>query len=265
MINALVDIVLRHKRIIPVIVALVGIGAYMIPANSLALAAISGSGNVLQTVTQSNSISASNTGKYGGAFADFNLQLNSASNTADVALSNHGGTIKDSGNVLQDISQSNSISATNSGDNGIADASHNIQANSASNTADVHISNHGGSYHGGKIKDSGNVVQSISQSNDIQASNSGSSGSATADNNLQSNDASNSATVHISNHGGSHDSKGSDHKSGKISDSGNVAQSVSQSNSISSSNSGDHGSSDASGNVQSNSASNSADVHIKNH
>ena len=253
MLNALVDIILRHKRIIPVIVALVGIGAYMIPANSLALAAISGSGNVLQTLTQSNSISASNTGKYGGAFADFNLQLNSASNTANVALVNHGGAIKDSGNVLQDISQSNSISATNSGDHGIADASHNIQANSASNSADVHISNHGGSYHGGKIKDSGNVLQSISQSNDIQASNSGSSGSATADHNIQSNDASNSATVHISNHGG------------KIKDSGNVAQSISQSNSISSSNSGDHGSSDASGNLQSNSASNSADVHIKNH
>jgi hypothetical protein len=155
--------------------------------------------------------------------------------------------------MVQDISQSNSISATNSGDNGIADASHNIQVNSASNTADVHISNHGGHYHGGKISNSGNVVQSITQSNDIQASNSGSSGSATANNNVQSNDASNSATVHISNHGG------------KIKDSGNVVQSVSQSNSISSSNSGSSGTAHANGNVQSNSASNSADVHIKNH
>ena len=253
MINALVDIILRHKRIIPVIVALVAIGAYIIPANSLALGAISGSGNVQQAITQSNSISASNTGKYGGAFADFNFQLNSASNTADVNLVNHGGTISGSGNVLQAISQSNSISATNSGDNGIADASHNIQVNSASNTADVHISNHGGHYHGGKISNSGNVVQSITQSNDIQASNSGSSGSATANNNVQSNDASNSATVHISNHGG------------KIKDSGNVVQSVSQSNSISSSNSGSSGTAHANGNVQSNSASNSADVHIKNH
>ena len=168
--------------------------------------------------------------------------------------------------MVQDISQSNSISATNSGDNGIADASHNIQVNSASNTADVHISNHGGNYHGAKISNSGNVAQSITQSNDIQASNSGSSGSATANNNVQSNDASNSATVHISNHSGNHDSKGSHDKGGaKISDSGNVAQSISQSNSISSSNSGDSGSSDASGNLQSNSASNSADVHIKNH
>ena len=253
MINALVDIILRHKRIIPVIVALVAIGAYIIPANSLALGAISGSGNVQQAITQSNSISASNTGKYGGAFADFNLQLNSASNTADVSLVNHGGKISDSGNVLQAISQSNSISATNSGDNGIADASHNIQVNSASNTADVHISNHGGHYHGGKISNSGNVAQSITQSNDIQASNSGSSGRATANNNVQSNDASNSATVHISNHGG------------KIKDSGNVVQSASQSNSVSSSNSGSSGTAQANGNVQSNSASNSADVHIKNH
>jgi len=253
MINALVDIILRHKRIIPVIVALVSIGAYIIPANSLALGAISGSGNVQQAITQSNSISASNTGKYGGAFADFNLQLNSASNTADVSLVNHGGKISDSGNVLQAISQSNSISATNSGDNGIADASHNIQVNSASNTADVHISNHGGHYHGGKISNSGNVAQSITQSNDIQASNSGSSGRATANNNVQSNDASNSATVHISNHGG------------KIKDSGNVVQSASQSNSVSSSNSGSSGTAQANGNVQSNSASNSADVHIKNH
>jgi len=253
MINALVDIILRHKRIIPVIVALVAIGAYIIPANSLALGAISGSGNVQQAITQSNSISASNTGKYGGAFADFNLQLNSASNTADVNLVNHGGKISDSGNVLQAISQSNSISATNSGDNGIADASHNIQVNSASNTADVHISNHGGNYHGGKISNSGNVVQSITQANDIQASNSGSSGSATANNNVQSNHASNSATVHISNHGG------------KIKDSGNVVQSVSQSNSIGSSNSGGSGTAHANGNVQSNSASNSADVHVKNH
>ena len=139
MINALVDIILRHKRIILVIVALVGIGAYMIPANSLALAAISGSGNVLQTITQSNSISASNTGKYGGAFADFNLELNSASNTADVALSNHGGKVSNSGNVLQGITQTNSISASNTGDHGTASASNNIQSNSAANTANVHI------------------------------------------------------------------------------------------------------------------------------
>jgi hypothetical protein len=102
--------------------------------------------------------------------------------------------------MVQDISQSNSISATNSGDNGIADASHNIQVNSASNTADVHISNHGGHYHGGKIKDSGNVVQSVSQSNSISSSNSGSSGTAHANGNVQSNSASNSADVHIKNH-----------------------------------------------------------------
>ena len=77
--------------IVPLIAVLNGIGGYMIPTSTLV--AISGSGNVVQSITQSNSISASNTGKYGGDFADFNLQLNSASNTADVLLSNHGGTI----------------------------------------------------------------------------------------------------------------------------------------------------------------------------
>ena len=77
--------------IVPLIAVLIGIGGYMIPTSTLV--AISGSGNVVQSITQSNSISASNTGKYGGDFADFNLQLNSASNTADVLLSNHGGTI----------------------------------------------------------------------------------------------------------------------------------------------------------------------------
>src|SRR5438128_937270 len=128
MLNALVDIILRHKRIIPVIVALVGIGTYMIPANSLALAAISASGNVLQTLTQSNSIQASNRGSSGSATADDNNQSNDASNSATVHISNHGGKIKDSGNVAQSISQSNSISSSNSGDQGTSSASGNIQS-----------------------------------------------------------------------------------------------------------------------------------------
>lgn len=67
-------------------------------------------------------------------------------------------------------------------------ADFNSQSNSASNSADVHISNGGhknsdktwrsGSDNGGggKISHSGNVDQSISQSNSITASNSGTGG-----------------------------------------------------------------------------------------
>ena len=96
----------------------------------------------------------------------------------------------------------------------------NSQSNSATNVASVHIHN-GGSHHhdkksghhdkGGSVKDSGNVVQSIDQSNSISASNSGNCGSASADGNSQSNNATNIASVDIHNHGG-----------GKIKDSGNV-------------------------------------------
>jgi hypothetical protein len=176
------------------------------------------------------------------AFADSsasgNIQSNSASNTATVHISNgghhnsdnksgrggndnnhkSGAIVSHSGNVDQSISQSNSISASNSGSGGSAFADFNSQSNDASNSADVSIHNHGNH---GKISHSGNVDQSITQSNDIQASNSGSGGSAFADFNTQSNDASNTASVDISNSG-----------HGSISHSGNVEQSISQSNSI---------------------------------
>jgi hypothetical protein len=275
--NSIVEFILRHKQIIPVVVALAGIGAYMIPANSLALGAITGSGNVIQSVSQSNSISATNTGKYGGAFANDNTQVNSADNSAFVTLVSGGGSyvggggsIKDSGNVLQTIDQSNSISATNSGDFGTANANDNTQVNDASNSATVDISSQGGHHHhGGSIKDSGNVIQSITQSNSISADNSGASGTANANDNTQVNSASNTASVDISsgsNHNGdsksNHDNHHGDKKSGSIKDSGNVVQSISQSNSISASNSGDHGTANANHNTQVNSASNSADVHI---
>jgi hypothetical protein len=271
MFNSIAEGIGRHKKIIPAVVALAAIAAYVIPANSLALgAAISGSGNVVQTQTQSNSISATNSGKYGGAFADFNFQLNDASNTADVSVTNDPGHNKiiDSGNVLQSIDQSNSISADNSGDFGTASASHNTQVNSASNDASVNVSNDpsGGNYHHhhhhDKISNSGNVIQSIDQSNSISASNSGASGTATADDNTQVNDAHNHADVNVSNDpsGGSHHH----HSGDKIKDSGNVVQSISQSNSDSASNSGDHGTASASHNTQVNSASNDAHVNVSN-
>jgi hypothetical protein len=59
---------------------------------------------------------------------------------------------------------------------------------------------------GGKVSDSGNVQQSISQSNSVSASNSGSGGSASTSDNSQS-----IASVDIHNHGG-----------GKVKDSGNA-------------------------------------------
>ncbi|HET7147526.1 MAG TPA: hypothetical protein VFI73_03420 [Candidatus Nitrosopolaris sp.] len=212
---------------------------------------ISDSGNVHQDISQSNDISASNTGSGGSASADFNSQSNDASNSADVSIHNHGshGKISHSGNVDQSITQSNSISASNTGGSpppcgtcitapvrtdgvsgGSASADFNTQSNSATNTADVDIHNHGG-----KISHSGNVDQSITQSNDIQVSNSGSSDGcgvscstaleiiipgADANFNTQSNDATNTASVDISGHGGS------------LSHSGNVDQSITQSNSI---------------------------------
>jgi len=130
------------------------------------------SGNVVQSIGQSNSISASNSGNSGQASADFNTQSNSAANIADVNIHNHGGgEIKDSGNVAQVISQSNSITATNTANGGSASADFNTQSNDAANVANVDISNHGG-YHGGKIKDSGNVAQIIAQDNSITATNS---------------------------------------------------------------------------------------------
>src|ERR1700730_7265260 len=149
--NSLKETLVRHKRIIPILVALVAIAAYMIPAH-IAIAAVIGSGNVHQAVTQSNSVSASNSGKYGGAFADFNTLTNSATNAATVEISNHGGGhyvgkikgVVGSGNVDQAISQSNSVTATNTGDFGIATAFDNSLSNTASNTASVEINNHVG-------------------------------------------------------------------------------------------------------------------------
>ena|SRR6266496_6726476 len=53
----------------------------------------------------------------------------------------HGDKIENSGNVIQSIDQSNVIVASNSGDNGNANANDNTQVNDASNSADVHIHN----------------------------------------------------------------------------------------------------------------------------
>jgi len=178
---------------------------------------------------------------------------------ASTALADKGGKVSDSGNVVQSISQSNSISASNSGAHGSASADLNTQSNEAANVASVDIHN-GGSHDkksgydkGGSIKDSGNVVQSIDQSNSISASNSGASGSASADLNTQSNEAANIASVDIHNHGG------------KIKDSGNVAQILAQANSINATNTALGGSASADFNNQNNTAINFADVHVGNH
>ena len=227
---------------------------------------IKGSGNVVQSIDQSNSISASNSGSGGSASADFNSQTNNAANIASVDIHNHGGgKIKDSGNVLQAIGQSNSITATNTGPGGSASADFNTQTNNAANIASVDISNHGG-YHGGKIKDSGNVAQLIGQDNSITATNSPTSllaclvvpgippcSSASADFNTQTNNAANIASVDIHNHGGT------------IKDSGNVAQILAQANSINATNTAVGGSASADFNNQNNTAINFADVHIGNH
>jgi hypothetical protein len=76
------------------------------------------------------------------ATANDNTQSNSAANLAFVDIHNHGGKIKDSGNVAQLIAQANSINATNTGNGGSATADFNTQNNTATNFADVAIGNH---------------------------------------------------------------------------------------------------------------------------
>ena len=111
---------------------------------------------LLQLIGQDNSITATNSPPptllaclvgpalppCSSASADFNTQTNSAANIASVHIHNHGGTIKDSGNVAQLIAQANSINATNTGSFGSASADFNNQNNTAINFADVHIGNH---------------------------------------------------------------------------------------------------------------------------
>ena len=176
----------------------------MIPGSSLASTAfahsggkVSDSGNVQQSISQSNSVSASNSGSGGSASADHNTRSNSATSVASVDIHNggshhdkksgkhhdKGGSVKDSGNVVQSIDQSNSISASNSGSGGSASASDNSQSNDGANIASVDIHNHGGRQSQGH----GNVLQAISQSNSITATNTAPGGSATADDNTQSN------------------------------------------------------------------------------
>jgi hypothetical protein len=284
--NSLKENLVRHKRIIPVIVAIVAIAAYMIPAH-LASAAVSGSGNAIQSVTQSNSVSASNSGKYGGAFADNNILTNTATNgpnnihiVGGPYFGNIGGAsgsgVSDSGNAVQLATQSNSVTATNTGDGtptnpAIASASNNLLTNTATNGPNnIHISNKGGGSSG--VTRSGNAVQLADQSNSVSATNSGANGIAVADFNTLKNTATNTADVHISNHGSSQgsshngDSRTSDNggSSKGVSDSGNVVQVAKQSNSVSASNSGDNGAASASGNSLSNSASNTAHVDISN-
>jgi hypothetical protein len=178
MINGLEHVLVTHKLIIAVIVAAAAILSYTLPINSI-MASVSHSGNVQQSISQLNSIS-------GGGYG--NVQINDAHNFADVHISSHGGKVSHSGNVDQSISQTNSISSSGTGS-----ANNNFQQNTASNTADVHISSHGHHYKGGggKVSHSGNVDQSISQTNSIDA------GSGTSHDNIQSNSASNTADVHI--------------------------------------------------------------------
>ena len=267
----------NYRKIGIVAAIAIGIAAMMIPGASLASTALADSGNVVQSISQSNSVSASNSGSGGSASADHNTQSNDAANVASVDIHNggshdkksghdKGGSIKDSGNVVQSIDQSNSISASNSGSFGSASADFNTQSNDAANVASVDISNHGG-YHGGKIKDSGNAAQLIAQDNSITATNSPPPtllaclvgpaippcSSASADFNTQTNSAANIASVDIHNHGGT------------IKDSGNVAQLIAQANSINATNTGSFGSASADFNNQNNTAINFADVHIGNH
>jgi hypothetical protein len=179
MLNGLLQVLVTHKQIIAVVVAAAAIASYMLPINSI-MASVSHSGNIKQSLDQLNSIS-------GGGYG--NVQVNTATQTADVHIHSHGGKVSHSGNIHQDLTQINSISSSGGGT-----AHDNVQSNDATQTATVHISSHGHHYNGGggKVSHSGNIKQSLTQANVIDA------GSGTAHDNLQVNSATQSADVHIS-------------------------------------------------------------------
>jgi hypothetical protein len=232
----------NYRKIGIVAAVAIAIAAMMIPGAGIASTAfahsdngVSSSGNVHQSIKQSNEISASSSGS-GSTSVHDNNQQNFASNTATVDIHNSGSDskyhgndnsgISHSGNVKQSIKQENEISASSSG--GPVSVFDNNQQNFASNDASVSISNNNNNcchpYTGGSsISHSGNVKQSIKQENEISASSSG--GPVSVFDNNQQNFASNTASVDLSN-------GGSNVGGGSISHSGNVKQSIDQSNEI---------------------------------
>jgi hypothetical protein len=218
MMNQLLNTILRNKQIIPIVVAVASIGLYMAPTNAFASILGGTSGSITgQFLGQQNSISATNTGDNGQVSANDNTQTNIGANIADLNVGSGGtdsavvgtdggnggaGTSDTSSHTdLQILGQSNSITATNTGASGTVSASGNTQTNFGINAAHINV---GASSTGPMIWEAGSNsggshtdIQALLQRNSIDASNSGTGGTVTADNNHQTNIGINAAHVSV--------------------------------------------------------------------
>jgi hypothetical protein len=184
-----------------------------------------GSRSTTQTLLQSNSLDASNSGAGGTVLADNNTQTNIGVNAAHVRIGSTpttatqglmgwlgGGNNRGSHSTTQTLGQANSITANNTGDNGGVSASGNTQTNLGLNLAHIHIGSFSGTTTLGLVGNAANTGhssnngvrshtnnQTLGQANSIAASNSGTGGTVLADNNQQTQIGINAAHVHIPN------------------------------------------------------------------
>jgi hypothetical protein len=266
----------------------------LVPTNTFAQFNGGGS-SVTQTLGQSNSISASNSGQYGQVSASGNTQTNIGANVADVHIGSSGtgsgtgtgtipgmattgdvpGTTGSSGgsrSTTQTLLQSNSLDASNSGAGGTVLADNNTQTNIGANIAGVHVGGSSVPSQGSTGNSLGNGnnrgttqtdSQTLGQANSLDASNSGAGGTVLADNNTQTNFGVNAAHVRI----GSTPTTATQGLMGWLGGGNNrgshsTTQTLGQANSITANNTGDNGGVSASGNTQTNLGLNLAHIHI---
>lgn len=290
--NHLVDIIIRHKQLIRAIIAAIALGAYMLPVNAFALGGSGGSGSVTQTLGQSNSISASNTGINGTVSASGNTQTNIGANVADVHIGSSGtgiipgmavtsdvpgmtGANSWSHSTTQTLLQANSIDASNSGTGGTVVADNNTQTNIGINAANVRVNGSSAPNPGtagllsGNSRSNGNNggtslsdSQLLGQSNSIDASNTGAGGTVLADNNTQTNIGVNAAHIRVGGSSGIATQGLMGWLSGNNGGSRSTTQTLGQSNSITANNTGGNGAVSVSGNTQTNFGINAAHLRI---
>ncbi|MDP9287898.1 MAG: hypothetical protein M3P08_06825 [Thermoproteota archaeon] len=145
--KTLLEALVRHKQIITVVVAAVAIASYMIPIDSI-MASVSGNhGSAVSSVATSGGGTGHGATVSSVARGYGNVQINDASNTADVHI--HSGNV----HVQQNIAQRNSISSSGTGSANTG--------GTATHTATVHTSSQGHHIKGGGLI---NLHQSISHS-----------------------------------------------------------------------------------------------------
>lgn len=273
----------------------------MVPMNTFAqvVGGIGGSGGVTQTISQSNSISASNSGQYGQVSASGNTQTNIGANVADVHIGSSGtgtggvpgmagsgdtagmaGTGSGSHSTNQNLEQSNSIDASNTGTGGLVVADNNTQTNIGINAAHIRVGSSSGSATQGLMGwlgsnsgsgSHGTTTQNLEQANTITANNTGDNGAVSASNNIQTNFGINAAHIRVGSIGSTGSFSqgltgwltGNNGNNGGESH-GTTTQNLGQSNSIDASNSGTHGTVLADNNVQTHIGINAAHLHIPN-